>query len=134
MTSRRLLCIVIVCSYLSVVYGISCVICSGNFDQSQACADNTTIQECPSEKTVCYSTKWTIPTINNGKGEMTGFTRGCAKVGIEPGCYKNADKIIVCTSYCLTDGCNTDDPGSASSLRSSAVLIFCILAMALLIP
>ncbi|KAI8485536.1 hypothetical protein Bbelb_367300 [Branchiostoma belcheri] len=120
----------------------------GNFDESQACADNTTVQECPSEKTVCYSTKWTIPTskfrvryphhqmdhsyknlaptalevpssINNGKGEMTGFTRGCAKVGIEPGCYKNADKIIVCTSYCLTDGCNTDDPGSASSLRSS---------------
>ncbi|XP_019615998.1 PREDICTED: uncharacterized protein LOC109463584 [Branchiostoma belcheri] len=96
---------------LGVVYGISCVICSGNFDESQACADNTTVQECPSEKTVCYSTKWTIPTINNGKGEMTGFTRGCAKVGIEPGCYKNADKIIVCTSYCLTDGCNTDDPG-----------------------
>ncbi|XP_078584061.1 U-scoloptoxin(05)-Er2a-like [Branchiostoma floridae x Branchiostoma japonicum] len=125
MSLRGFLFIAVLCSYLSVAYGIKCVICSGNFEESQACVDNTTAQDCPSEKTVCYSTKWTIPTNN----EMTGFTRGCAIVGIEPGCYKNADKVVVCTSYCLTDGCNTDDPGSASSLRSSAILIICTLAL-----
>ncbi|CAH1250975.1 Hypp8955 [Branchiostoma lanceolatum] len=116
MVSRSLLCVAVLCSYLTVASGIKCVLCSGNFGESQACMDNTTAVDCPSYKNVCYSTKWIIATTDR----TTQFTRGCARTQVGGGCREMPEPIegTDCIVYC------DDFPGCNNATSRAGELMF----------